>query len=935
MQAVTTCKRRQSYTIPTASEPGLPYLKKPELASLLIKTLDLFQEIADYLVSDEQEQTLRATYRYLHANCLILSERIKLFQETESSAAVKPFAGLILKRFSALLRACDGPPSHGKQTSFSELAGLHQRWSASTSREEKLQYIVAGIHLDGMNSWDALVAFLEECVDSLDDLSAFTTETPHVHRKKAREPPSDVYIAARAVFQALTKSSACFCDPCHAYAARMKLATHRQSPKTEDQYAFELLLSASDNHWQETVIQSTLPQRKSKVRIAIDDQPPRKRRRVHRRPVHRLCEHVQTRSIMCCLNLEIEDGKVWKLRSSDRRLLSGNAHMSLEEIVRQHPRTLSEKVKRVLAVLVGHCFLQLHGTTWLQPGLLNSSQIIFFGSRALLPLKPFIHMAIDPDTSSPGSVSMADQPDELIDPDDLPLHSYPDLVMLAIILMELYMAKPIYQLVRPSDTASSQIQTIDENSRYRLATEAFQRCGAEFTDNYRLAVATCLDINFGFDADDDALEIDEFKDLVYRGIVQCLEDELDQGFSESISTDNLDEAAPTLNLNMWGDMDPTTLGEADLPLTEESRHPESALIPQSRRDTSSEWDQQGSTCAIAAAGGTLERDINTTATPHLLIHQEYIVGWICALAEEMAAARAMLDEEHPSLPQDHRVDNNSYVLGRIGCHNIVLACLPNGVTGTTSAAVVANRMRSTFRGIRYGLMVGIGGAAPSETDDVRLGDVVVGIPHGGYSGVVQYDFGKTMKEGRFMRTSSLNRAPNILLTAVTNLKSRHFLLGHQIQLYLQQMVDQYPRLKADFSHPGAQNDVLYQPDYGHASKNRTCTTCDLTKTITRTARDSSEPVIHYGLIASGNQVMKDAITRDRLKHDLDVLCFEMEAAGLVDDFPCLVIRGISDYADSHKNDMWRYYAAATAAAYAKELLNSMPVDRVTDESPRT
>jgi nucleoside phosphorylase len=81
--------------------------------------------------------------------------------------------------------------------------------------------------------------------------------------------------------------------------------------------------------------------------------------------------------------------------------------------------------------------------------------------------------------------------------------------------------------------------------------------------------------------------------------------------------------------------------------------------------------------------------------------------------------------------------------------------------------------------------------------------------------------------------------------------------------------------------------------------------------------------------------MKDAITRDRLKHDLDILCFEMEAAGLVDDFPCLVIRGISDYADSHKNDMWRNYAAATAAAYAKELLNSIPADRVAEESPRT
>jgi hypothetical protein len=50
----------------------------------------------------------------------------------------------------------------------------------------------------------------------------------------------------------------------------------------------------------------------------------------------------------------------------------------------------------------------------------------------------------------------------------------------------------------------------------------------------------------------------------------------------------------------------------------------------------------------------------------------------------------------------------------------------------------------------------------------------------------------------------------------------------------------------------------------------------------------------------------------------------MEAAGLMDDFPCLVVRGICDYADSHKNKLWQGYAAAMAAAYAKELLSVIP-----------
>lgn len=74
--------------------------------------------------------------------------------------------------------------------------------------------------------------------------------------------------------------------------------------------------------------------------------------------------------------------------------------------------------------------------------------------------------------------------------------------------------------------------------------------------------------------------------------------------------------------------------------------------------------------------------------------------------------------------------------------------------------------------------------------------------------------------------------------------------------------------------------------------------------------------------------MKNGVTRQRLRQDLDLLCFEMEAAGLMDNFPCLVIRGICDYADTHKNKRWQPYAAAVAAAYAKELLSIIPSSQV-------
>jgi nucleoside phosphorylase len=131
----------------------------------------------------------------------------------------------------------------------------------------------------------------------------------------------------------------------------------------------------------------------------------------------------------------------------------------------------------------------------------------------------------------------------------------------------------------------------------------------------------------------------------------------------------------------------------------------------------------------------------------------------------------------------------------------------------------------------------------------------------------------------------------------------------------------YPNMASQGSgyvYQGAEYDRLFQPDYEHASSKKDCGGCDYAKIIECQERPDQNPRIHYGTIASGNQVIKDARQRDLISKSC--LCFETEAAGLMNNFPCLVIRGICDYSDSHKNDQWQRYAAATAAAYAKELL---------------
>ena len=91
----------------------------------------------------------------------------------------------------------------------------------------------------------------------------------------------------------------------------------------------------------------------------------------------------------------------------------------------------------------------------------------------------------------------------------------------------------------------------------------------------------------------------------------------------------------------------------------------------------------------------------------------------------------------------------------------------------------------------------------------------------------------------------------------------------------------------EFARGDAGLDALFEADYNHEG-GATCGNCDKEKIVARPPRNK-DIVVHYGTIASGYQVMGDAAERDRVSAELGgVLCFEMEAAGLMNSFPCLV-----------------------------------------------
>lgn len=311
----------------------------------------------------------------------------------------------------------------------------------------------------------------------------------------------------------------------------------------------------------------------------------------------------------------------------------------------------------------------------------------------------------------------------------------------------------------------------------------------------------------------------------------------------------------------------------------------------------------------------------------------YAVGWICEIEKEYIAARQFLDEEHAPLDL-LRKDTNCYTLGKLGRHNVVIAVPLNHENELSSATNVAMNMLHNFPSIRICLMVGIGGGAPSPDHDIRLGDIVVGTPRAGESPLIQYDFDMTVQGQSFRHIGFLEECPELLRNAVTMTKINHSRNGHTFEETINNILENNPRLRDDYQRPHPDSDKLFKAEVVHDPRGcaKVCAK-EPSNLVLRHERDEDEdnPRIHYGKVGSVGWSMKDALLRDRLLAERDVLCFDAGVSGLMNRLPCLVIRGICDYSDSHRNKEWQGYSAMAAAAYAKDLLLRTPPERVKTE----
>ncbi|KAJ5758510.1 hypothetical protein N7520_005666 [Penicillium odoratum] len=310
----------------------------------------------------------------------------------------------------------------------------------------------------------------------------------------------------------------------------------------------------------------------------------------------------------------------------------------------------------------------------------------------------------------------------------------------------------------------------------------------------------------------------------------------------------------------------------------------------------------------------------------------YTIAWIAPLEIEAQAAICMLDRRHEGRFPLQRGDDYVFQAGDICGHNIIIATLPAGQEyGTGSAAALASQVRKFFPNLWFGLLVGVAAGLPRLTGpsprDIRLGDVLVALPEGESAGLIAYDLGKDTAEDGFQLLRGghvLAMTETVIRSAIGNIRL-HAPDDVKLFSHFYETIKDKRHASGTFADPGQDADRLYETDDSGT-----------TKPQSRERRpDDIRTRVWYGLIGSGDKLMKNAAKRDALRDKYDVIGIEMEAAGTMNRIPVGVIRGVCDYGDEHKNKAWQPYAAAMAASYAKAVLQQIgPRKGYDDEAQR-
>jgi nucleoside phosphorylase/NTP pyrophosphatase (non-canonical NTP hydrolase) len=309
--------------------------------------------------------------------------------------------------------------------------------------------------------------------------------------------------------------------------------------------------------------------------------------------------------------------------------------------------------------------------------------------------------------------------------------------------------------------------------------------------------------------------------------------------------------------------------------------------------------------AVIPNDGTLQSTLGAA-----LRAQSVKIGIITALPKEFAAMLCMLDE-HENVAVAN--DPNDYVLGRIpsvsgGSDHMVAVTLQKEI-GTNGAASAATNLMRSFPNVEDVLMVGIAGGIPCPDNTekhVRLGDIVVS----SREGILQYDNLKV--DGQTIEIRSSTSKPSArMINAVNRLETNRLLRQYPWEDLIENAAN---RIESG-ARPDDNLDVFVSGEPPTRSDHPTDPN-----------RRPGNPRIHLGRIGAANTLLKNRNLREQLRSTHNVRAIEMEGCGIADATwtagqNYLVIRGICDYCDENKNDLWQNYAAVAAAAYARAVIS--------------
>jgi nucleoside phosphorylase len=583
--------------------------------------------------------------------------------------------------------------------------------------------------------------------------------------------------------------------------------------------------------------------------------------------------------------------------------------------------------KRVLGVILARSFLHLLGGPWILRSFCIDDISVFCRLDRDRPYPLFDKVFLSTNFGQPSD--SASRPRNVFS-----VHPFPTILALGIILTEIELGDDLTELYRNPELAK-----LRKNRPLELARYLLRECERRFHESglFR-AVKFCIEresfLPFSNTSIESLFAKEAFVNAFYVGAVRPLEQDLvtgakwtwdevkwlkrakfdDEGVCKIVAKLQLEESRSVASHQLQERAsNPTSLAK----LSEDS---DSLSV----RSIQKPW-QDRQLGAPYASRTRVGRD-------------EFEVAIICALPLEANAVLSLFDQffdNDPSLTYRDPTDPNSYSLGVMGGRNVVLAHQP--LMGKATAASVAAFCACSFRRVKLALLVGVCGGVPvkKNKEEILLGDVIIS------KGVMQYDFGRQFSDG-FRRKIDVEHSLGRPNQRIASLLARLETQVHRRRLQ-EQITQHLSEIDDPVLYPGEMDDKLFPPNYRHQHhRAEVCSTCadctdltdpiceraieatcaelecDNTQLVKRTRRNQRySPTVHIGSIASGDSVIKSGVHRDGISQEAGIIGFEMEGAGVWDTIPCVIIKGVCDYADSHKNKLWQEYAAATAAACAK------------------